>query len=79
MLQKRHGNVVNGYASFRAPLWAAAVSVTVENSCHWIAVQRLLKPAGSQKRKDFWRLTFNRGLDRRVVEQGDALRRAQLR
>src|SRR5438445_3925700 len=55
------------------------MGVTVENNAAAIAIDHFLQPCGSEERDDFGRLAFNRCLDRRIVQDGDLLRRAQAR
>ena len=51
----------------------AVVGMAVEDRIHRVAGERLLQPARAQVRVDLLRLALDRGLDRRVVQQGHPL------
>ena len=51
----------------------------MKNGVHAVAVERFLEARRSQEWVDLRRLPFDRGVDRRVVQHGDLLRRAQPR
>src|SRR5437667_9924101 len=51
--------------------------VTVEDGADTVAIDRLLQASGSKEGDDLRRLALDSGLDRRVVQDGDSLRRSQ--
>src|SRR5215212_4083798 len=75
--EKRHRHVVDGRIPFRAPFERAAMRVAVENGRHAVAVERLFQARRAEERRDLRRLAHHRGVDRRVVQHRDLLRRAQ--
>ena len=77
--EQRHRHVVDRDAGGRAPFGAAAMRVAMEHRVDAISVDGLLEPARAEIRKDFRRLAFDGGANRRVVQHGDAACRAQAR
>jgi hypothetical protein len=77
--QERYCHVIDWNVSLRSSLRAAVMCVAMEDRGHGVTVQRLLKPTGSQKRKNLWRLTLDRGADRGVMQDHNALSRLQPR
>src|SRR3954466_12147446 len=68
-----HRDVVNRHAAFGGAFELAAVRVAVEDHGDRIAADRLLEAARSEERVNLERLTVDRRLDRRIVEQRDDL------
>jgi hypothetical protein len=62
-----------------AAFWLAVVRVAMERHRDGVAVERLFQLAAPQEGIDLRRLTFHGCLDRCVVQQGDPLRRPELR
>src|SRR5207244_4957695 len=71
--------VVDRRVALRTSLQRAAVRVAVKDGVHAIAVERLLEARRPEEGVDLRRLADDRGVDRRVVQHGDLLRRAQPR
>src|SRR5262249_8848705 len=66
-LQERFGDVIDRNVIDRSAFRKTAVGVPVKDHVHRVAQQWLFQAAGAEKRKDFTRLAFYRGLDRRVM------------
>src|SRR5262249_14940726 len=70
---QRHRHVVNRNAAAGLAFRGAAVGVAVEHGRYAVALQWLGETAATQKGENLPRLAFDRVLDRRIVEDGDAL------
>src|ERR1700730_5473226 len=77
-LEQGQAHVVDGHAAAHPALGPPVMGVPVEDGGHPIAGERLLEPTRAEKRIDLAWLTLHRLLDRRVVQDGDWLRRSQL-
>src|SRR2546422_8183414 len=78
-LEQGQAYVVDGHLAAHPALGPPVMGVPVEDGGHGIAGERLYEPTRAEKRKDLAWLTLHRLLDRRVVKDGDALGRPQLR
>src|SRR6266849_5917233 len=78
-LEQRQAHVVDRHLAAHPALGSAVMGVPVEDRGHGIAGERLLEPTRAEKRIDLAWLTLHRLLDRRVVQDGNALGRPQLR
>ena len=78
-LEQGQAHVVDGHPAAQPALGPPVVGVPMEDGGHGIAGERLLEPTRAEKRIDLAWLTLHRLLDRRVVQDGDALGRSQLR
>src|SRR5437879_13182864 len=78
-LEQGQAHVVDGHPAAQPALGRPGVGRRMDDGGHGIAGERLLEPTRAEKRIDLAWLTLHRLLDRRVVQDGDALGRSQLR